>query len=288
MKVTQLMTDEPTSPKTWLAKLSEAMLREPQDREQLMILLYDAKDRGLITGDALAMIEGVLQVTNRHVRDAMIPAKQMVSISVDATYEQALPIIIESQHSRFPVIGENRDDVLGILLAKDLLQYAFEEDTTKVRIRDLVRPALFIPESKRLEVLLREFRQNRNHIAMVVDEYGGVAGLITIEDVLEEIVGEIEDEYDEPEEITGIRQIDENNFIVQALTPVEEFNEFFDTDFSDAEVDTIGGILLQRFSHLPKRGESIRIENFKATVLQASNRHLEVIRFTKLPPRTRE
>lgn len=278
------MNDEDPHPhKSWLERLSHALLREPQDREQLKDLLRDAKERELLDQDALVMIEGVLKVSEMKVRDVMIPRAQMVIVEHDATPQQALPIIKESAHSRFPVIGESKDAVIGILLAKDLLQYTVEEQQAKIQIKDLVRPAIFIPESKRLDVLLKEFRLNRNHMAIVVDEYGGVAGLITIEDVLEQIVGDIEDEYDSSDEESNIKQLNQNDYTVKALTHIHEFNEYFNTKLSDEDFDTIGGYVMQQFGHMPKRGESIMINSLQVTVILASKRRVQLLRLTKVP-----
>lgn len=271
-------------PKTSFGKwLLKALPRKPRDREELTSVLHEAENADIINHDAFNMIQGVLQVSNMKVRDAMIHRQQMVVIPADATYESALPIMIGSGHSRFPVIGENRDEVLGIVLAKDLLQFSLEEKRLQVQVRDLARPAVFIPESKRLDVLLKEFRQNRSHMAIVVDEYGNVSGFITIEDVLEEIVGEIADEYDRSEEQSHIHQTDEKNFIVRSITPIEEFNRYFSTDIPDDEFDTIGGVVLQKFSHMPKRGEWVNLDGFTVTVLQATGRKLQMLRITKNP-----
>ncbi len=269
-------------------RMWHAFLRKPNNREELTLILSDAQKDGILNHDAFKMIEGVLQVSNMKVRDAMIHRQQMVVLPADATYETALPIMIGSAHSRFPVVGENRDEVLGILLAKDLLQFSLEENRLQLQIRDLVRPAVFIPESKRLDVLLKEFQQNRSHMAIVVDEYGNVAGFITIEDVLEEIVGEIADEYDPSEEKSHIHQTDERNFIVRSITPIEEFNNYFSTEIPDDEFDTIGGIILQKFSHMPKRGEWVSLDDFTVTVLQATGRKLQLLRFTKNPAEIKE
>ncbi|WP_423063936.1 HlyC/CorC family transporter [Candidiatus Paracoxiella cheracis] len=274
--------DDPHPHKSWLERLSHALLREPQDREQLKDLLRDAKERELLDQEALRMIEGVLKVSEMKVRDVMIPRAQMAVVEHDATPQQALPIIKDSAHSRFPVIRESRDDVIGILLAKDLLQYTVEEKQANVQMKDLVRPAVFIPESKRLDVLLKEFRMNRNHMAIVVDEYGGVAGLITIEDVLEQIVGDIEDEYDITDEEPDIKQLNQNEFTIKALTPIDEFNEYFGTEINDEDFDTIGGYIMQQFGHMPTRGESIMIDSFKITVVLASKRRMQLLRLTKV------
>lgn len=263
--------------KTWLERLSQALLREPQDREQLVKLLRDAEQRHLLDAQALTMIEGVLQISEMQVRDIMIPRAQMVFINHALPLHEFLPQVIESGHSRFPVIGEDRDEVIGILLAKDLLPYHNDEQKKHFNIKDILRPSMFVPESKRLDILLQEFRRNRNHMAIVVDEYGGVAGLVTIEDVLEQIVGEIEDEYDIDDE-AFIKKISETQYTIKALTPIEEFNEYFAVQFDDSEFDTIGGIVMHAFGHLPKRGETIVIDNFRFKVLSADNRRIHLLR----------
>ncbi len=273
------MTDDETSvspPRSWLDRLSQVLLGEPQDREQLIALLRDAEGRNLLDADALTMIEGVLAVSELRVRDIMVPRSQMVVVPHDARPEEFLPLIIESAHSRFPVVGESRDEVVGILLAKDLLGYFSEGGKNTFKVRDALRPAVFIPESKRLNVLLKEFRDSRNHIAMVVDEYGGVAGLVTIEDVLEQIVGEIEDEHDVDDEAFIIKHSD-TNYTVQALMPVEEFNREFGTDFSREEFDTIGGVLTHHHGRLPKRGETITLAHLRCKVLRADSRRLHLL-----------
>ena len=269
--------------RSWLGRLGQILQSEPQDREQLVDVLRDAQQNDLIDGDALSMIEGVLQVTEMQVRDIMIPRSQMVVVELDSTPEQTLPALIASAHSRFPVVGESRDEVLGILLAKDLLPMFMQQngDESRLNIRDLLRPAVFIPESKRLNVLLKEFRANRNHMAIVVDEYGGVAGLVTIEDVLEQIVGEIEDEHDFDDDL-NILEHSENEFIVKAITPIEDFNEHFSTDFSDDEFDTIGGLVLNAFGHLPKRGEIVELEPFQFKVIRADNRRVHLMQVVRL------
>lgn len=265
--------------KTWLERLSKALLREPQDREQLIKLLRDAEQRNLLDANALTMIEGVLQISDMQVRDIMIPRAQMVVIEQDSTPEEFFPLVIESGHSRFPVIGENRDEVIGILLAKDLLSYSFHPKPQQFQIRDLLRPPVFVPESKHLNTLLQEFRYNRNHMAIVVDEYGGVAGLVTIEDVLEQIVGEIEDEYDIDEE-AFIKKLNDTQYTVKALTPIEEFNQYFETNLDDTEFDTVGGLVLQAFGHLPKRGEITTLGRFRFKVLNSDSRRIRLLRVT--------
>jgi magnesium and cobalt transporter len=273
-----------TYPRSWVERLSNALLREPKDREQLVELLRDAQRRNLLDAEALGMIESVLQVGEMQVRDIMIPRAQMVVVNRDVTPDVVLPMIIESGHSRFPVISDNRDEVAGILLAKDLLRYRFDADAS-FDIKDVMRPAVFIPESKRLNVLLKEFRASRNHLAIVVDEYGGVAGMVTIEDVLEQIVGEIEDEHDIDED-TFIRKRSETSYILKALTPIEDFNEYFGAHLSDEEFDTIGGRVTQAFGHMPKRGEGVTLGNFEFKVLRADNRRVHILALTVTPPLT--
>lgn len=276
------MNDESpsTNPqRSWLERLSQALLREPQDRKQLVSLLRDAEQRNLLDAQALGMIEGVLQISEMQVWDIMIPRAQMVVVEQDSTPEEFLPLIIESGHSRFPVIGETRDEVIGILLAKDLLNYNFRQQTTRFQMRDILRPVVFVPEGKHLNTLLQEFRNTRNHMAIVVDEYGGVAGLVTIEDVLEQIVGEIEDEYDIDEEVF-IKKNNETQYTVKALTPIDEFNQYFNATLDDSEFDTIGGLVMQAFSHLPKRGEVIIIDRFRFKILSADNRRIQLLRVT--------
>lgn len=266
-----------TAHRTWLERLTNFLIREPKDSEQLIEQLRLATQRQLLNNQALAMIEGVLRVSDTQARDIMVPRSQMVIIEQDATPREILPILIESAHSRFPVIGENKDEVVGILLAKDLLAYNMHDPHLHFDIKKILRPAVFVPESKRLDILLQEFRINRNHMAIVVDEYGGVAGLITIEDILEQIVGDIEDEYDVSDE-NYIKKHNETQYIVKALTPIEEFNDYFFADFSDEEFDTIGGLVMQAFGHLPKRGESVVIDNFRFKVLHADNRRIHLLK----------
>ena len=257
-------------------------MRAPADNEQLQASLYDAQQSGLFDADALAMIEGVLQVDDMQVRDIMIPRTQVVMLERDASPEVLIRTIVESGHSRFPVIGDSRDEVVGILLAKDLLLYVFERSDGRLHVRDILRPAIFVPESKRLNVLLKEFRSSRNHMAIVVDEYGGVAGMVTIEDVLEQIVGEIEDEHDVEEEDT-IRKHSEMHYTIKALTPVEDFNEYFDMALPDDEYDTIGGLVVHEIGHLPKRGERVVLGNLLFKVLRADSRRIHMLQLTLLP-----
>ncbi len=255
----------------WLERLSHFLLREPEDREQLIELLHSSFEKNLLDADALAMIEGVLQVSELQVRDVMIPRSQMDVIDITDPPEKFIPFVIETAHSRFPVIDDDKNHVIGILLAKDLLRYYAGEE---FEVRDMLRPAVFIPESKRLNVLLKDFRNNRNHIAIVVDEYGGVAGMLTIEDVLEQIVGDIEDEYDFDETEDNIIRDDQGRYRIKALTEIADFNEALNTEFSDEEFSTIGGLVVNKFGHLPKRGEEISIDKLKFSVLRADSRRL--------------
>jgi magnesium and cobalt transporter len=262
---------------SWLRRLAETIAGEPRDLEQLADVLADARDRGLIDADVLEMLESVLEVSEIQVRDVMVPRSQMVVINRDDAVEKILPVVIESGHSRFPVVGEDRDDVAGILLAKDLLRFFVEDDRDDFDIRECLRPALFIPESKRLNVLLKEFRVSHNHMAIVVDEYGGVSGLLTIEDVLEQIVGDIGDEYD-VDEGEGIRKEGDRAWAVPALTRIEEFNAAFGTRFTDEEYDTIGGLVLHELGRMPRRGETIQIGGLELKVTRADRRRIEALR----------
>jgi magnesium and cobalt transporter len=272
---------EPHPKPTLLERIGAILMREPEDREQLVELLRSAYERNLLDADALTMIEGVLQVSELQARDIMVPRAQMDVIHAQHKPEAFLPELIESGHSRFPVIGESKDDVVGILLAKDLLRYFAGQEFD---LRDMLRPAVFIPESKRLNVLLRDFRRNRNHMAIVVDEYGGVAGLVTIEDVLEQIVGEIEDEYDWDESEANIL-LDRNGlYRVKAQTEIAAFNDTFGTRFGDEEYDTVGGLVLSQFGRLPKRGEEVQLGGLRFRVLRADSRRLHTLLVEKLKP----
>ncbi|MFP5418551.1 MAG: HlyC/CorC family transporter [Gammaproteobacteria bacterium] len=262
-----------------LERISHWLMREPEDREQLIELLHGAYENSLMDADALAMIEGVLQVSEMRVGEIMIPRAQMDVVDINDPPEVFIPHVVETAHSRFPVIDKDRDDIIGILLAKDLLRHYAEDDAD---IRGMLRPVVFIPESKRLNVLLKDFRSNRNHIAIVVNEYGGVAGLVTIEDVLEQIVGDIEDEYDFDETEDNIIREQDGAYRVKASTEIDDFNETLDADFSDEEFDTVGGLVVSRFGHLPKRGESVSFDGFIFSVLRADSRRLHAIRVTRL------
>ncbi len=262
---------EPGNKPTLLERLSTMLLREPEDREQLITLLHSAYERDLLDADALSMMEGVIQVSERQVREILIPRAQMDVIDISQPPEQFIPYVIETAHSRFPVTDGDKDNIIGILLAKDLLRYYAGEE---FNVRDMLRPAVFVPESKRLNVLLRDFRSNRNHIALVVDEYGGVSGMVTIEDVLEQIVGDIADEYDFDEDEDNIIRQDDAHWRVKADTEIADFNEELGTDFSDEEYDTIGGLVLKAAGQLPKRGEIFRVGAWQFTVLRADSRRL--------------
>ncbi len=270
------------SQRTWLERIGQALSGEPKDRDDLVELLRDAQRRGLLDVDQLAMIEGALHVSEMQVRDIMIPRSQMVVLRRDAEPDELLAPVIESGHSRFPVIGESRDDVNGILIAKDLLRYFSENTGGRFNMRELMRPALFVPESKRLDVMLKEFRSSRNHLAVVVDEYGGVAGMVTIEDVLEQIVGEIDDEHDFDEDSYVLSQR-EGSSIVKALTPIEDFNAHFGTGFSDEEFDTIGGLVAHHFGHVPRRGETVVIGHQRFEVIRADSRRIHLLMVSELP-----
>lgn len=267
-----------TSAPSWWIRLGQILSGEPRDREAVVELLRDAEDRNLFDAEALSIMEGALQVGEIQVRDIMVPRAQMVVAEADAAPEQLVAVAIESGHSRFPVIGDGRDDVRGILLAKDLLGFfASGQEDGRFDIEDAMRPVVFIPESKRLNMLLREFRANRNHMAIVVDEYEGVAGLVTIEDVLEQIVGEIDDEHDVDED-DGIRTLGDGEHVVKALTPIDEFNEHFGTSFSDDEFDTVGGLVVKTFGQFPKRGDTCLIDGVSFEVLRADRRRVHLLR----------
>ena len=265
-----------------LDRISAFLMREPEDREQLLHLLHSAHERNLLDADALAMIEGVLQVSEMQARDIMIPRSQMDVIDIRDSPAQFIPSVMQTAHSRFPVIGENKDNVIGILLAKDLLRYYAGEE--EFNVREMLRPAVFIPESKPLNVLLKEFRASRNHVAIVVDEYGGVAGLVTIEDVLEQIVGDIEDEHDIDEVDEKIVAERGGQYRVKALTELSDFNEIFGTNYNDDEFDTIGGLVLKHFGHIPKRGEQIDFDNMSFKVLRADSRRMHLLQVVKKKP----
>ena len=270
-------------------RLTALISPEPENRAELLEVLHDAHERNLIDADALSMIEGVFQVSDLSARDIMVPRPQMDAIDITKPIEEWMPLVLKTAHSRFPAVDGDRDKVIGILLAKDLLRYYAEESFD---VRDMLRPAVFIPESKQLNVLLRDFRANRNHMAIVVDEYGGVAGLLTIEDVLEQIVGDIEDEYDFDEEEDNILPVKEGarrmRWRVKALTEIEQFNEALGAQFSSDDVDTIGGLVANHLGRVPRKGDIFDIDNLRFEVLRADARQVHVLLVEKLPERRAE
>ncbi|NNE38133.1 MAG: CBS domain-containing protein, partial [Gammaproteobacteria bacterium] len=264
----------------WINEIIRFIKREPKNQQAIIDLLRNAEKRNLLDPDVLLMIEGALHVADLQVRDAMIAKTNMVTINANNNVEDIINLVVESSHSRFPVTTDDINDVIGILLAKELLAFLANRDEQDFDIKDMMRPAVFIPESKRLNVLLREFRINRNHMAIVVDEYG-ITGLITIEDVIEEIVGEIEDEFDVDEE-EFIFHHGSDRYTVKAMTPIQDFNYKFQTHLSDDEYDTIGGLIIHAFGHLPKRGETMDFSGFNVKVLRADSRRIHLLRFEKL------
>jgi magnesium and cobalt transporter len=274
----------------WLKRLTQGLATEPQDRQQLLGVLREAGERGVLDADALTMLEGVLGVADLQVRDIMVPRGQMVVVRRSTPAAQILAVVVESGHSRYPVMDEDRDDIVGILMAKDLLRLP-ASSAQRFDIREYMRPAQFVPESKRLNVLLKEFRRNRNHMAIVVDEYGGVSGLVTIEDVIEQIVGEIDDEFD-VEDVENIRRDGERKFTVRGVTRIDEFNEYFGARLSEEQgFDTIAGLLMKQLGRLPRRGESASIDGFEFRVLRADRRRIDALRVVSvrdvLPPEER-
>ncbi len=270
-----------TGEKSWINKFAVLFSSEPRNRKDLQDILAIAVDNEIIDGDARSIMEGAMEVSDMQARDIMIPRTQMVVIKADSSLQDILPHIVRTSHSRYPVVGDSLDDIYGILLAKDLLPQILNKDQSEFNIRELLRPSVVVPESKRLNVLLREFRENRNHMAIVIDEYGGVAGLVTIEDVLEEIVGDIEDETD-AETDQFIRKITEDDFFIKALTPIEDFNEYFGTNFSDDDFDTIGGLVIQALGHMPTRNETATIDKFEFQVINADQRKIHSLRMRPL------
>ena len=279
------MNDKPpstggTGTTSLIARLKRAFKGEPWSREEIQDIIQQSETD--IDAEEKSMLAGVLEVSETQVRDVMIPRSQMVVIDIEDDIDEMIRVIVESGHSRFPVMGEDRDEVLGVLLAKDLLRYFGEEGDGSFDMREMLRPAVFVPESKRVNVLLKEFRVSRNHMAVVVDEYGGVSGLVTIEDVIEEIVGDIADEYDIEEDQT-IRREGERQYAVHALARIEDFNEYFGTAFSDEGFDTIGGLVMHQFGRLPKRGESVTIDGFDFKVLRSDRRRIDLLRVVSPP-----
>ena len=265
-------TNEQTKPGL-LDKIGNLFQAEPKNQSELLELIDSAKERDLIDQKTKEMIKGVLDVSKLRVRDIMIPRSQMVTLGLQQSVQEFLPILIDSAHSRFPVITEDKDHIVGLLLAKDLIKYGFSSEASEFKIEDILRPAVVVPESKRLDTLLKEFRSQRYHMAIVVDEYGGVSGLVTIEDILEVIVGEIEDEFDDVD-VAEIRKIGKRTYAVNALTTVDDFNDYFGTSYNIEDQDTIGGVIIHRLGHLPSRGESITIGEYRYKVINADNRRL--------------
>ncbi|MBY6063421.1 magnesium/cobalt transporter CorC [Pseudidiomarina sediminum] len=271
--------------KSWATKLLQLFTGEPNSREELVDLIQDAEERDLIDNDTKEMIEGVLDVAELKVRDIMVPRSQMVTIDINQGVDEFLPIVIDAQHSRYPVISENKDHVEGILLAKDLLAYGFGMTEDNFLLSKVIRPAVIVPEGKRVDVLLKEFRSQRYHMAIVVDEYGGVSGLVTIEDILEEIVGDIEDETDHNDDVKAdIRRINKSRYSVKALTTIEDFNDYFGTHFGDEEYDTIGGMVAHGFGHLPKSGEELSIQGIHFKVTSADKRRIQQLQVSLPEP----
>lgn len=282
--------DDPSSidprPRSWIDKFVNYFSDEPTDTSGLLELLRNAEQDKLLDADALSIIEGALQVSNMQVRDIMIPRSQLVTASARQSLSEIVDLVTEASHSRFPLVGDSTDNVMGILLAKDLLPL-LANSSERFNIKDIIRPATFVPESKRLNILLREFRETRQHMAIVIDEYGSVSGAVTIEDVLEQIVGEIEDEHDVDDD-SYIKQFDDNHHIVKALTPLDEFNEYFSTDYPEQEVSTVGGLVLQQFGHIPERNECIIIASQEFTVLNADSRQIKLLKVSNVTPKSKE
>jgi len=277
------MTEDQSSidprPKSWIDKIAQVFSDEPTDTNSLLELLRNAEQDSVLDADALSIIEGALQVSSMQVKDIMIPRSKVVTVPLQLPPKKVIELVSNSSHSRLPVVGENVDDVKGILLAKDLLAVSLNDVAEEINIADIARPVTFVSENKRLNVLLKEFRETRRHMAVVTDEYGSICGIVTIEDVLEQIVGDIEDETDIDEE-NHIKRFDQKNYIVKAHTPLSDFNSYFQTDFSDQEFSTIGGLVIQKFGKIPERGESVVVEPFLITVLNADNRQIKLIKVT--------
>ena len=265
--------------KTWRERIGELFAAEPADRRELLNMLQDASERQLFDGEVLNLIHGALAMVEMRTRDVMIPRSQVVTVEVDTRVEEFIPTVVESKHSRFPVVGDDMDDIKGILHAKDMLPLLLEDDWDGFDIKDYIRPTIVVPESKRLNDLLQEFRETRNHMAVVIDEYGNTAGVVTIEDVLEQIVGEIEDEHDIDDD-SFIKQLDPRSYTVKATTPIDEFNERFGADFDDDEFDTIGGIVMKEFGYMPKREEAIALGEFRFRILNADSRRIRLLHVT--------
>ena len=271
----------------WLRRITQTLAGEAHDREALVAHMQEAREHGLIDSDAMAMLEGVLDVADLQVRDIMVPRAQMAVVRREEPATELLARVIESGHSRFPVMDDDRDDIVGILLAKDLLRLCVAGEQERFDIREFMRPAVFVPESKRLNMLLKEFRGNRNHMAIVVDEYGGVSGLVTIEDVIEQIVGDIDDEFDIEEDDQNIRKEAEHQYAVRGVTRLEEFNDYFGTDLADADFDTVAGLVMKALGRLPRRGEAVTLAGLELRVVRVDRRRIDMLRVTcprDLPP----
>lgn len=263
--------------KSWLELLGEVMLRDPQDRRQLIMMLREAKENEILDAETLSMVESTVTLSEMRARDILVPRAQIEFVKINSGFEEIAPILQQCEYSRFPVLDENEEQVLGFLLVKDIMQVLLSKRESSFDIQTLLRPAMFVPESKRLDALLRDFRATRNHMAIVVDEYGGVEGLVTIEDVLEQIVGDIEDEHDVDEDHEHIRCLEEGRYVVEALTPTDEFQAFFDCDLPEGDFDTVGGMLLNHFGYLPKRNEKVVIGTFEFTVMNANSRCIQLL-----------
>lgn len=272
--------DRPSSNKSWLDKISSLFSEDLNDRQDIKEILREAGQRHVLDTETLSILEGALQVAEMQVRDIMVPRAQMVSVNHGDSLKDLLPAVTESAHSRFPVLGDGPDEVLGILLAKDLLPLLLNDNADEFRLQDVLRAATFVPESKRLNILLREFRATRNHMAIVIDEFGGISGLVTIEDVLEQIVGEIEDEHDFDDDDSFIKEVDDNIHMVKALTTVEDFNQHFKTKLDDTGFDTIGGVVIHHFGRVPEREESISIGNLNFKVVNGNGRRINLMEVT--------
>jgi magnesium and cobalt transporter len=275
--------ERPSSPsKSWLDKLSTLFADDPSDRQDLKEVLREAAERNVVDSETLSTLEGALQISDMQVRDIMVPRSQMVCIKAEDSIKKFLPSVIESAHSRFPVLGEDKDEVLGVLLAKDLLPLIINEQREDFNITDILRSATFVPESKRLNILLKEFRATRNHMAIVADEFGGIAGIVTIEDVLEQIVGEIEDEHDQEDDDSFIKKLDHDVRMVKALTPIEDFNEHFNTKFNEKEFDTIAGFVVQHFGRVPECDEAITINKWRFKIVNGNARRINLMEVTPI------
>ncbi|NQZ33452.1 MAG: CBS domain-containing protein [Oceanospirillaceae bacterium] len=274
--------DRPEKPRSIFGRIAQALSFDPKTKQEVLDVIEEAVEDNLLDSEALSIIKGAMQVADLQVRDIMVPRSKMVVVEADQTLKEFLPTIISSAHSRFPVIGKSPDEIIGVLLAKDLLPNLLDKNETEFTVQDKLRKVTFIPESKRLNILLKEFRATRSHLAIVVDEYGGIAGLITIEDVLEQIVGEIEDEHDAIDDDGNIRPFDDNAYLVKALTELEDFDEYFGTKFNSYQFNTVGGIVTKRFGHLPQKDEEIEIDGFKFKVLSSENRRIRLLQVERM------